>query len=202
MIEARFSTEEEIIAALKSGQIVGIPTDTVYGLAADPLDSNALKNLSEVKGRDMNQPIAVLFSELSKLDSYIENIDQLRRIELFWPGALTAIVRAKRDRLVSPLVTDQLTIGIRKPANEAAIRILERMGGFLAVTSANRHDQKPAKTAQEVTDIFDDRIPVFDGGVSLHGVASTVVDFTGNIPRLLRQGVIEFEEVVTTWTTN
>ncbi len=76
------------------------------------------------------------------------------------------------------------------------------MGGFLAVTSANRHDQKPAKTAQEVTDIFDDRIPVFDGGVSLHGVASTVVDFTGNIPRLLRQGVIEFEEVVTTWTTN
>jgi L-threonylcarbamoyladenylate synthase len=202
MIEARFSTEEEIIAALKSGQIVGIPTDTVYGLAADPLDSNALKNLSEVKGRDMNQPIAVLFSELSKLDSYIENIDQLRRIELFWPGALTAIVRAKRGRLVSPLVTDQLTIGIRKPANEAAIRILERMGGFLAVTSANRHDQKPAKTAQEVTDIFDDRIPVFDGGVSLHGVASTVVDFTGNIPRLLRQGVIEFEEVVTTWTTN
>ncbi|SVD40654.1 uncharacterized protein METZ01_LOCUS393508, partial [marine metagenome] len=151
MIEARFSTEEEIIAALKSGQIVGIPTDTVYGLAADPLDPNALKNLSEAKGRDMNQPIAVLFSKLSKLDSYIENIDQLRRIELFWPGALTAIVRAKRGRLVAPLVTDQLTIGIRKPANEAAIRILERMGGFLAVTSANRHDRKPANSAQEVT---------------------------------------------------
>ena len=202
MIEARFSTEEEIIAALKSGQIVGIPTDTVYGLAADPLDPNALKNLSEAKGRDMNQPIAVLFSKLSKLDSYIENIDQLRRIELFWPGALTAIVRAKRGRLVAPLVTDQLTIGIRKPANEAAIRILERMGGFLAVTSANRHDRKPANSAQEVTDIFGDQIPVFDGGVSLHGVASTVVDFTDDIPRLVRQGVIEFEEVVTTWTTN
>lgn len=202
MVEARFSTEEEIITALKSGQIAGIPTDTVYGLAADPLSSNALKNLSEVKGRNTNQPIAVLFSELSKLDSYIENLDQLRRIELFWPGALTAIVRAKRDRLVPPLVTDELTIGIRKPANEITIRILERMGGFLAVTSANRHDRKPANSAQEVTDIFGDQIPVFDGGVSLHGVASTVVDFTDDIPRLVRQGAIEFEEVVTTWTTN
>ena len=202
MVEARFSTEEEIITALKSGQIAGIPTDTVYGLAADPLSSNALKNLSEVKGRNANQPIAVLFSELSKLDSYIENLDQLRRIELFWPGALTAIVRAKRDRLVAPLVTDELTIGIRKPANEITIRILERMGGFLAVTSANRHDRKPANSAQEVTDIFGDQIPVFDGGVSLHGVASTVVDFTDDIPRLVRQGAIEFEEVVTTWTTN
>jgi len=202
MVEARFSTEEEIITALKSGQIAGIPTDTVYGLAADPLSSNALKNLSEVKGRNTNQPIAVLFSELSKLDSYIENLDQLRRIELFWPGALTAIVRAKRDRLVPPLVTDELTIGIRKPANEITIRILERMGGFLAVTSANRHDRKPANSAQEVTDIFGDQIPVFDGGVSLHGIASTVVDFTDDIPRLVRQGAIEFEEVVTTWTTN
>jgi len=202
MIEARFNTEEEIIAALKSGQIVGIPTDTVYGLAADPLNSNAVRNLSEVKGRDMNQPIAVLFSELSKLDSYIENVDQLRRIESFWPGALTAIVRAKRGKLVAPLVTDQLTIGIRTPANETTIRILEEMGGFLAVTSANRHDQEPASTAQEVTDIFGDQIPVFDGGASLHGVASTVVDFTGNIPRLVRQGTIEFEEVVTTWATN
>ncbi|MEE2875133.1 MAG: L-threonylcarbamoyladenylate synthase [Chloroflexota bacterium] len=202
MVEARFSTEEEIIKALKSGQIAGIPTDTVYGLAADPLSSNALKNLSEVKGRNTNQPIAVLFSELSKLDSYIENLDQLRRIELFWPGALTAIVRAKRDRLVAPLVTDELTIGIRKPANEITIRILERMGGFLAVTSANRHDRKPANSAQEVADIFGDQIPVFDGGVSLHGVASTVVDFTDDIPRLVRQGAIEFEEVVTTWTTN
>ena len=202
MVEARFSTEEEIITALKSGQIAGIPTDTVYGLAADPLSSNALKNLSEVKGRNTNQPIAVLFSELSKLDSYIENLDQLRRIELFWPGALTAIVRAKRDRLVAPLVTDELTIGIRKPANEITIRILERMGGFLAVTSANRHDRKPANSAQEVTDIFGDQIPVFDGGVSLHGIASTVVDFTDDIPRLVRQGAIEFEEVVTTWTTN
>ena len=202
MVEARFNTEEEIITALKSGQIAGIPTDTVYGLAADPLSSNALKNLSEVKGRNTNQPIAVLFSELSKLDSYIENLDQLRRIELFWPGALTAIVRAKRDRLVAPLVTDELTIGIRKPANEITIRILERMGGFLAVTSANRHDRKPANSAQEVTDIFGDQIPVLDGGVSLHGVASTVVDFTDDIPRLVRQGAIEFEEVMTTWTTN
>jgi tRNA A37 threonylcarbamoyladenosine synthetase subunit TsaC/SUA5/YrdC len=76
------------------------------------------------------------------------------------------------------------------------------MGGFLAVTSANRHDRKPANSAQEVTDIFGDQIPVFDGGVSLHGVASTVVDFTDDIPQLVRQGAIEFEEVVTTWTTN
>ena len=71
MSEPKFNTEDEIIAALKSGQIVGIPTDTVYGLAADPLNANALKNLSQVKGRDTNQPIAVLFSELSDLDSYI-----------------------------------------------------------------------------------------------------------------------------------
>lgn len=202
MVEPKFNTEDEIIAALKSGQIVGIPTDTVYGLAADPLNANALKNLSQVKGRDTNQPIAVLFSELSDLDSYIENIDQLRGIESFWPGALTAIVQAKRGKLIAPLVTDQLTIGIRKPANETTLRILERAGGFLAVTSANRHDQTPASTAQEVTDIFGDEMPVLDGGVSFHGVASTVVDFTGNTPRLLRQGVIEFKEVVTTWTAN
>jgi len=199
MFDASFNTEDEIIAALVAGQVVGIPTDTVYGLAADPLNARALRRLSKIKGRDSNQPIAVLFSELSKLAPYVEQIEQIQRIELFWPGAMTAIVRAKQDGLSAPLVTEQFTIGIRKPASETTLKILERMGGFLAVTSANKHDEPPANSAQEVIEIFGGEVSVLDGGSSSHGVASTVVDFTYDTPRLLRQGALEFEEVMKAW---
>ena len=202
MVDVGFNTQDEIVAALRAGQVVGIPTDTVYGLAADPLNPRALRQLAQIKGRDSNQPIAVLFSELSKLACYVEQIDQIRRIELFWPGAMTAIVRAKQDGLPAPLVTEQLTIGIRKPASEIALKILEEMGGFLAVTSANKHDEPPANSAQEVIDTFGHEVSVLDGGLSTHGVASTVVDFTANTPRLLRQGALEFQEVMTAWMTD
>ena len=67
MVDVGFNTQDEIVAALRAGQVVGIPTDTVYGLAADPLNPRALRQLAQIKGRDSNQPIAVLFSELSKL---------------------------------------------------------------------------------------------------------------------------------------
>ena len=202
MVDVGFNTQDEIVAVLRAGQVVGIPTDTVYGLAADPLNPRALRQLAQIKGRDSNQPIAVLFSELSKLACYVEQIDQIRRIELFWPGAMTAIVRAKQDGLPAPLVTEQLTIGIRKPASEITLKILEEMGGFLAVTSANKHDEPPANSAQEVIDTFGHEVSVLDGGPSSHGVASTVVDFTDDTPRLLRQGALEFQEVMTAWMTD
>lgn len=175
-----------------AGGIAAIPTDTVYGLAALATDGEAVAGLVEAKGRDSDQPIALLFDSLIDVLPHLESPDVLDEIAGFWPGALTAVVRAAADSpIVAPVVTEARTIGIRKPDDPHARAVIRACGGVLAVTSANRHGESDAVSADEVATLFGELLPVLDGGERHGGIPSTVVDLTVDPPRILRQGAID-----------
>ena len=185
----------EVIDALFANEVVGIPTDTVYGLAAMP-NRTAIKRMIDLKkGRDKDQPIAILFSQLEKLEQYGVDFKKIQPLGEFWPGALTVVTSANTSLLPRPVVTEEGTVGVRIPDNEITIQIIEKCGGVLAVSSANHHGAKPALNASEVAQQFGDELLVLDGGVSPGGTASTVVDMTSEIPTVLREGEISIEEI-------
>ena len=187
---------DEIVAAIRSGGVAGMPTDTVYGLAALATNDVAVSALVELKGRDSDQPIAVLFDRIEDIAPYLDDATVLDRVARHWPGALTAVVRARAGAgFVAPVVTEARTIGIRQPDDELARAVLRGCGGVLAVSSANRHGGTPALDAAEVASVFGEALAVLDGGARDGGVASTVVDLTVQPPRILRAGPIDAGEL-------
>jgi L-threonylcarbamoyladenylate synthase len=163
----------------------------VYGLACLATHAEAVHALADLKGRDADQPIAVLFDSAVYLAAHLEDPAVLDRVMTHWPGALTAIVRARRgSELVPPVVTNGGTIGVRKPDDPNARAVIRACGGVLAVTSANRHGAAPATSAEEVVAVFGDDLLVLDGGPREGGVASTVVDLTTSPPTIVREGPI------------
>lgn len=190
----------EVARALCAGAIVAIPTDTVYGLAALPTDAAAVARLVELKGRGAGQPIAMLFDSIEAVAPYLDDPAALERVRRFWPGALTAVVRAKAGSgLVPPVVAEAGTVGVRQPDDELMRRVLRGCGGVLAATSANRHGEPPATSAEEVVEAFGaafgEALTVLDGGPRSGGLSSTVVDLTVEPPRVLREGAISAEEL-------
>lgn len=184
----------EVARALCAGAIVAIPTDTVYGLAALPTDAAAVARLVELKGREAGQPIAMLFDSIEAVAPYLDDPAVLERVRRFWPGALTAVVRAKAGSgLVPPVVAEVGTVGVRQPDDELLLRVLRACGGVLAATSANRHGEPPATSAEEVVEAFGEALTVLDGGPRSGGQPSTVVDLTVEPPRVLREGVVSAE---------
>ena len=172
------------------GGIVGLPTDTVYGLACLPTHEAALGGLADLKGRERDQPIAALIDSIADAMAYLEDPAALDPYVRFWPGALTVIVRARPGGLLAPVVTAEGTVGVRKPDDRFARAVIRGCGGILAVTSANRHGQPPCMTAADVAAEFGDALMVLDGGDRTGGVASTVVDVSGDRARILREGKI------------
>ena len=160
---------DEVIDALFANQVVGIPTDTVYGLAAMPNREAIMRMIDLKKGRDKDQPIAILFSELERLEQYGVDFEKIQSLREFWPGALTVITFANTSLLPRPVVTGAGTVGVRIPDNEVTIRIIEKCGGVLAVSSANHHGERPALDASAVAQQFGDELLVLDGGVSPGG---------------------------------
>lgn len=179
---------DEVVERILGGGIVAIPTDTVYGLACLPTHEAALNALADLKGRDRDQPIAALIDSVADAIPYLVAPHALDRYVRFWPGALTVIVRAKPGGLLPPVVTAEGTVGVRKPDDRFARHVIRSCGGILAVTSANHHGSPPCTTAQEVLAEFGDAMLVLDGGGRAGGVASTVVDASGDRPRILREG--------------
>ena len=181
----------EAIAHLLAGGVVAIPTDTVYGLAALATSVEAVGALIDLKGREQQQPIAVLVDTVEAVAPYLEAASALDGIGRFWPGALTAVVLARPGGLVPPVVTEPAsTIGVRMPDDELARAVIRGCGGVLAVTSANRHGEPAATSAEECVAAFGDTLVVLDGGTRNGTAPSTVVDLTGPRPRILRAGPI------------
>ncbi|HZQ26651.1 MAG TPA: L-threonylcarbamoyladenylate synthase [Acidimicrobiales bacterium] len=184
-------------AALARGQVVGIPTDTVYGVAVDPGHPGATDRIFALKQRptDTELPVLVLDADQAmslcpadRLQPYVRPL-----MDTLWPGALTIVV-PRRPGLEAALGGDGTTIGIRAPDNDV-VRELCRRVGPLAVTSANLHGQPPLTTAAEVREAFTgDVAVVVDGGVC-EGAPSTVVDCTGEQPVLIREGRIPWGEI-------
>ncbi|MEI7925563.1 MAG: L-threonylcarbamoyladenylate synthase [Chloroflexota bacterium] len=181
---------DEVVDAILAGGVVAIPTDTVYGLAALATSVEAVGALIDLKGREQQQPIAVLVDSVEAVREYLESASTLDRIARFWPGALTAVVLARPAGLVPPVVTEAATIGVRMPDDELARAVIRACGGVLAVTSANRHGEPAATTAAEVATAFGGDILILDGGTRASTAPSTVVDLTGPRARILRAGPI------------
>ncbi len=178
--------------------MVGIPTDTVYGLAALAAVPGVGAALAATKGRQAEVAVQVLVADVAQAD-LLAGPDGLspvarRLVDRLWPGGLT-VVTDRRPGLVLDLGGDPTSIGLRCPAHRAVAGLCRRVGP-LAATSANRHGQPPLVTAQEVADGFAGQVAVvLDGGLGSQG-ASTVVDVRGPEPLLLRDGAVPWATVV------
>jgi L-threonylcarbamoyladenylate synthase len=181
--------------ALVAGDIVGVPTDTVYGLAADPFRTGASDRLFAVKRRPRSVELPVLVaSEDQALSLTIAVPLTARRLMArYWPGALT-LVLPRRPDLNADLGDDDATVGIRCPAHPVPRALCEGVGP-LATTSANRHGSAPATTASELAAAMGPGVGlILDAGLCA-GTPSTVVDCTGEEPRLLREGRLPWPEL-------
>lgn len=178
----------EVIAA---GGTVVFPTDTVYGLAASAFSVQAIEKLFEIKVRERGKPIAVLLGNVDQLKDVVETPSPaaIALAEKHWPGALTLVV--PRHPQMPETLSPQPTLGVRIPDHPVALALL-KAAGPLAVTSANLSGKENTTTAQEAHSQLDGRVDlILDGGQTPGGVPSTVVDMTGEAPRVLRQGPIE-----------
>jgi L-threonylcarbamoyladenylate synthase len=183
------------VRALRDGDVVGVPTDTVYGLAADPWHSGAADRLFLVKGRPRRVELPVLVaSEAQALDLATAVPDcALRLMTRFWPGALT-IVLPRREDVTADLGDEDETIGLRCPDHPVPLAVC-RVLGPIATTSANRHGSEPVTTAAAVAATLPGVALVLDAG-PCDRPASTVVDATGEVPKLLRPGSIPWQDIM------
>jgi L-threonylcarbamoyladenylate synthase len=183
------------------GGVVAIPTDTVYGIAASIFSEPALDRVYAIKGRDRTKSLPVLVSSLSALERLTEPLDVQTALLLnrFWPGPLTVVLPA-RPGLEEFLTAEDGTIGVRMPNHPLALEIIDRAGGAIACTSANRSGETPGCNAREVAATLGADIDLtLDGGITSGGVPSTVVALRGNRLVLLREGAIAREEIEAAW---
>ena len=177
---------DRALQALRAGGIVGVPTDTVYGLAVDPANPEAVQRLYDLKGRGAGHPLPVLVASLAQAEQIAEFGGVAVRLALeHWPGPLTIVVTATVDMVA----VHEGTLGLRVPDHPAAIWILDAFGP-LAVTSANRTGEPPVLDDEAARDLFGDAVDVYIGGVAPGGEPSTVLDCTQEPPVLLRPGPV------------
>ena len=195
VIQQGLPTPDQIsqaVAVLRDGGLVAMPTETVYGLAADARNPEAVKRIFAAKGRPADHPLIVHIADHRQLDAWCAEVpDAARRLaEAFWPGPLTLIL--KRDARVLDAVTGgQSSIGLRVPAHPVALALLRAFGDGLAAPSANRFGHVSPTTAAHVHAELGNAVDlVLDGGACAIGIESTIVDLTAGQPRILRPGGI------------
>ncbi len=194
------NSEESIsycVELINNGEVIGIPTETVYGLAGDALNPAAIYKIFEAKGRPQDNPLIVHISKMSMLEEiacYIPDI-AYTLADNFWPGPLTMVL-PKKD--IIPLQTSGGldTVGIRMPANSIALKIISQCKKPLAAPSANISGAPSPTTAKHVYNDLNGKIPaIIDGGACMVGVESTVISFEDNSIRILRPGMISEEDL-------
>ena len=178
------------MAAILAGEVVGMPTDTVYGLGVDPLSADAVERLFELKGRPPHKPVGLLAASLE--DAMAVGVIEGRAADLardHWPGALTLVVRPRV--ILANWVGDAQaeTVGVRVPDHPVARELLA-VTGPLAVTSANRSGDPETTSAAEARAVFGEEVAAYLEGTSPGGVPSTVVDATASGLRVLRPGPV------------
>ncbi|HNF07566.1 MAG TPA: L-threonylcarbamoyladenylate synthase [Mycobacterium sp.] len=183
-------------AAVKSGRLVVMPTDTVYGLGADAFDSGAVTGLLAAKGRGRDMPVGVLVGSWHTIEGLVYTVPHSARelIRAFWPGALSLVVQ-QAPSLQWDLGDARGTVMLRMPLHPVAIELLREVGP-MAVSSANISGRPAATTAEEAQHQLGDLVDVYlDAGPSGAQAASTIVDLTGPEPRILREGPISTQAV-------
>jgi L-threonylcarbamoyladenylate synthase len=184
------------VGALKSGRLVVMPTDTVYGIGADAFDSSAVAALLAAKGRGRDMPVGVLVGSWHTIEGLVYTMPDGARelIRAFWPGALSLVV-AQAPSLQWDLGDARGTVMLRMPLHPVAIELLREVGP-MAVSSANISGRPPAVDAGEARDQLGDLVDVYlDAGPAQQQAASTIVDLTGPTPRILRAGPVSAERI-------
>lgn len=187
---------DEAVNTLSRGGLVVLPTDTVYGIGADAFTPPAVAALLAAKGRGRQMPPPVLVPEARTLDGLCTEVPDAARtlVEAFWPGGLTIILRSQPS-LAWDLGETRGTVAVRMPDHPAALALLRRTGP-LAVSSANRTGQPAALTAPDAREQLGDAVQVYlDAGRAPGGVASTILDATSGVLRLVRAGAIDLESL-------
>ena len=179
-------------AAVRRGDLVVLPTDTVYGVGADAFSPNAVRRLLDAKGRGRDVPVPVLVGSWRTVNGLVEDLPDVAKdlIAAFWPGALTLVLR-QGGGLTWDLGDTKGTVAVRMPLHPVAIELLAETGP-LAVSSANKHSLPPPVTAAEAREQLGDAVAVYlDGGAAEDRTPSTIVDLTGPVPRVLREGALD-----------
>ncbi|MBR2454921.1 MAG: threonylcarbamoyl-AMP synthase [Clostridia bacterium] len=182
---------------INDGEVVGIPTETVYGLAANALDEDAVKKIFVAKGRPSDNPLIVHIAKFEDLEPLVAEIPEKVKImaEKFWPAALTMIMK-KSDKISNVVSGNLDTVAIRMPKSDYARAIIDACGCPLAAPSANLSGSPSPTNAKYVFDDMNGRIPlIIDGGSCEIGVESTVISFAEDPPRLLRPGGVTLEKM-------
>jgi L-threonylcarbamoyladenylate synthase len=177
---------------LRAGGVIALPTETVYGLAADISNEAAVRRVYAIKGRPLGHPLIVHIADPGDLDRYAADPprEAWRLAERFWPGPLTIVLR-KTDAVPPNVTGGQPTVALRIVDQKTTRAIIRNFGGAVAAPSANRFGRVSPTTAQHVRDDLGDDVDfIVDGGTSLVGVESTIVDLTGRRPAILRAGAI------------
>ena len=186
----------QAIATLNDGGVIAFPTDTVYGVGVDPFQPEAVRKLYMIKGRPIDKPIPILVGSTNDVERVAQNLPPTfsQLAERFWPGGLTLIVEAKS--LPPEITAGGDTVGIRMPDHPLALALLQRFGGAIATTSANKSDEPPATSAEEVQSELGALVSIIlDGGQTATRIASTVLDLSVSPPQIRRQGSISMEQL-------
>lgn len=190
---------EEISLAveiLKNDGLVAFPTDTLYGLGGNAYSSEAVQHVFECKGRDLTKPFSVCYSSLERAAVDVEVNEQVQSLaKEFLPGPLTLILKKKQgSRLVSFCSNAEGGVGIRVPDNKVILDFVGRLDFPLTATSANKSGEVSPKNAEEVQhglQGYAGDLVIIDGGSCSLGMASTIVDLCGSIPKIIRAGAID-----------
>ncbi|MFD1936456.1 MULTISPECIES: L-threonylcarbamoyladenylate synthase [Nonomuraea] len=183
-------------SAVRKGELVVLPTDTVYGIGADAFTPSAVSALLEAKGRGRDMPPPVLVGTVRAANALVEDLGPYGQdlIDAFWPGPLTLVCKANRS-LSWDLGDTKGTVALRMPLHPVALDLLKETGP-MAVSSANRSGSPAATTAQGAEDQLGESVAVYlDGGPCADDTPSTILDLTTAVPRLLRKGAISVEKL-------
>ncbi|MBR2180429.1 MAG: threonylcarbamoyl-AMP synthase, partial [Oscillospiraceae bacterium] len=182
---------------LKNGEVVAIPTETVYGLAASAFSTDAVGKIFKAKGRPQDNPLIVHISDFDDLAKITEEVPEsaVKLAENFWPGPLTMILK-KNEKIPLEVTAGRSTVAVRFPSHKYARAVIEAAGVPLAAPSANLSGKPSPTSAQHVMRDLAGKIPmIIDGGECEVGLESTVIDLTGEKPMLLRPGAVTLSEL-------
>ncbi len=177
---------------LQRGEVIAVPTDTVYGLIAPAFSEEAVAKIYQIKQRPLNMSLPIFIKSTQNIEQICQNVPDIawRIAEEFWPGALTLILNSVPS-IPSIVNSSGNTIGIRIPAHPLIPKIIDLVGQPLASTSANLSGMATPLTAQGIKEQLEGRVPlILDGGKSGSNIGSTILDLTENPPRIIRQGAV------------
>ena len=189
---------DECVKALRAGSVIGIPTETVYGLAAIATNSSAINLVFTIKERPTSHPLILHIADVSMLDDWATNISSEARAlcKKFWPGPLTLILH-KSDKVLTEVTGGRDTVAIRCPNHSVTTKLLKKLNDAVVAPSANKFGKVSPTTAKHVVnDLGSDISLVLDGGDCSIGLESTIIDCTTTPPQLLRTGAITAEQIL------